>query len=207
MTAHWSFLREDVLRTYRYLEGRSFIKILHCLRTPGVQAVAIYRFGQWSRSLHLVFRLFLDPVYIVLNELIKVLWGIELPRSARIGPGLYIGHFGGITISPAAVIGSNCNIAQNVTIGVAGKGEKRGVPKIGDNVHIAPGARVFGKIVIGNNVKIGANAVVNADIPNDSIAVLSPGFVILSRNKSKGELVGVQSEQSSIKSLECTHAD
>lgn len=202
MAAPWSFLREDVLRTYRYLEGRRFIKLLHCLRTPGVQAVAVYRFGQWSRSLHPVFRLISDPIYIVLNESIKVLWGIELPRSTKIGPGLYIGHFGGITISPAAVIGINCNIAQNVTIGVAGKGEKRGVPKIGNNVHIAPGARVFGKIAIGNNVKIGANAVVNMDIPDDSIAVLSPGFVILSRNKPKDDLATDQSEHPCIKSLE-----
>lgn len=193
MTKTLTLLQQDISRTYQYLEGRRAIKILHCIRTPGVHAVAIYRFGQWSRSLHPLFRLFFDPVYIVFNELLKILWGIELPRSAKIGPGLYIGHFGGITISPAAVIGTNCNIAQNVTIGVAGNGEKRGVPKIGDNVHFAPGARVFGKIVIGNNVKIGANAVVNADIPDDSIAVLSPGFAILTRNKSKDDLVSIQS--------------
>lgn len=177
-------LREDILRTYHYQEGNRFAKIVNTLRAPGVQAVAVYRFGQWCRLQNILFRIFFDPVYLVLNGLLKILWGIELPRSARIGPGLYIGHFGGITISPASVIGSNCNIAQNVTIGVAGKGEKRGVPTLGSNVHIAPGARVFGKIMIGNNVKIGANTVVTADIPDDSIAVLSPGFVILTKKES-----------------------
>lgn len=155
------------------------MKILHCLRTPGVQAVSIYRFGQWSRTQHPIFRLFLDPVYIVFNELLKILWGIELPRSAKIGPGLYIGHFGGIIVSPAAVIGANCNLSQSITIGVSGDGENRGVPTIGNNVYIAPGARVFGKIHIGDNVKIGANAVVYTDIPDNSIVVLSPGFAIL----------------------------
>ncbi len=194
MASVWTSLKADIGRTYQYLEGNRLIKILHCIRTPGVQAVSIYRFGQWSRTLHPSLRLFLDPVYIIFNELLKILWGIELPRSARIGPGLYIGHFGGITISPAAIIGSNCNIAQSVTIGVSGKGEKRGVPAIGDNVHIAPGARVFGKIRIGNNVKIGANTVVNADIPDNSIAVLSPGFVILTRSQSKDALQNKQSE-------------
>lgn len=179
MASTWSLLRQDIGRTYQYLEGRRAMKILHCLRTPGVQAVSIYRFGQWSRTQHPIFRLFLDPVYIVFNELLKILWGIELPRSAKIGPGLYIGHFGGIIVSPAAVIGANCNLSQSITIGVSGDGENRGVPTIGNNVYIAPGARVFGKIHIGDNVKIGANAVVYTDIPDNSIVVLSPGFAIL----------------------------
>lgn len=182
MASVWTLLREDILRTYQYLDGPRFIKVLSCLRTPGVQAVVIYRFGQWSRSQHIVFRLVLDPIYLVLNELLKIVWGIELPRSAQIGPGLYIGHFGGIVISPSAIIGTNCNISQGITIGVSGLGDKRGVPTMGNNVYIAPGARVFGKISIGNNVKIGANAVVYADIPDNSVVGLSPGFVILSIN-------------------------
>lgn len=180
MNSIWRSLWQDVDRTYQYLEGAHLIKVLHCIRTPGVQAVAIYRFGQWSRTTHPIFRIFLDPVYIVFNELLKILWGIELPRSARIGPGLYIGHFGGIIISPAAVIGSNCNLSQSITIGVSGTGERRGVPTIGNNVYIAPGARIFGKISIGDNVKIGANAVVYANIPDNSVVTLSPGYAILS---------------------------
>jgi serine O-acetyltransferase len=184
MTSILNALREDILRTYQYHEGNRFIKMVNTMRAPGVQAVAIYRFGQWCRLQNIILRIFFDPIYLLLNGLLKILWGIELPRGARIGPGLYIGHFGGITISPASIIGSNCNIAQNVTIGVAGKGAKRGVPIIGNNVHIAVGARVFGKIVIGNNVKIGANTVVNADIPDDSIAILSPGYVIVTKRHS-----------------------
>lgn len=179
MSPIWKTLRQDVMRTYSCMEGSRIHRIFNCMRTPGVHAVAVYRLGQWSRSLNMVFRLFIDPVYLVLNELIKILWGIDLPRSARIGPGLYIGHFGGIIISPAAEIGSNCNISQCITIGVSGVGDKRGVPVIGDNVYIAPGARVFGKIRIGSDVKIGANAVVYADVPDNSTVVLSPGFVIL----------------------------
>ena len=77
-----------------------------------------------------------------------------------------------------AIIGSNANISQNITIGVSGQGDNRGVPVIGDNVYIAPGARIFGKIHIGNNVKIGANAVIHKSIPDNSIAV-APSFTIL----------------------------
>ena len=63
---------------------------------------------------------------------------------------------------------------------MSGQGEKGGVPTIGDNVYLAPGACVFGKISIGNNVKIGANAVIYKDIPDNAIVVLDPGFKIVS---------------------------
>lgn len=119
-------------------------------------------------------------MYILLYHRIRSKWGIEIPRTVKIGEGFYIGHSGGITISGAAKFGNNVNISQQVTVGVSGKGEKRGVPVIGDNVYIASGAKIFGKIKVGNNVKIGANAVVYKDIPDDAIVVLEPGFKIIS---------------------------
>lgn len=144
----------------------------------------VLRFGQWARSMPLLFRLVLDPIYFLLNLLVHVLWGIEIPRATVVGPGLFIGHFGGITISASAVLGENCSISQNVTIGVAGSGDKLGVPVIGDGVYIAPGARLFGKITIGNNVKIGANAVIYKSVPDNSVAVLDPGFRILPQDSA-----------------------
>lgn len=179
MTSPLGALRADVRRTYDYLEGSRAMKLLNCARAPGVHTVAVYRLGQWLGARSVLVRLFLEPVFLLLQLSIHVCWGIELPRAARIGPGLYIGHFGGITISRDAVIGSNCNLSQNVTIGVAGTGASRGTPTIGDNVYIGPGARIFGRIRVGNNVQIGANAVVHADIPDDADVVLEPGFKIL----------------------------
>jgi len=173
-------LSADILRTYDYVQGGKLRRIVSCARTPGVHAVIVFRFGQWLLERHIMVRIFLDPLYLILNSLIQTMWGIELPRTAKIGPGLYIGHFGGITVSGKAIIGSNCNIAQNVTIGVGGSGEKRGVPTIGNDVRIAPGARLFGKITIGNGARIGANAVIYKDIPDNAIVVLDPGFKIIS---------------------------
>lgn len=172
--------RVDARRTYDYLQGSKLRRLLNCLRAPGVQAVLVLRLGQWLKTQSIVLRVFLEPAYFVLNGLVKMLWGIELPRAARIGSGLYIGHFGGVTVSSEAVIGRNCNLSQNTTIGVSGFGERAGVPVIGDNVYIAPGARLFGKITVGNNVKIGANAVIGNDVPDNGIAVLDPGFRIVS---------------------------
>jgi serine O-acetyltransferase len=154
--------------------------VLTCARAPGVHAVLVLRFGQWSRRRPKVLRILFDPLYMILDFFVQALWGIEIPRTAKVGPGLYIGHYGGITVSSVATLGRDCNLSQNITIGVSGAGPKRGAPTIGDNVYIAPGARLFGKISIGNNVKIGANAVIHKDLPDNAIAVLDPGFKIIS---------------------------
>lgn len=160
--------------------GSRLRRVLACARAPGVHAVLVLRFGQWSGRRHKLLRILLDPLYMILDFFIQALWGIEIPRNAKIGPGLYIGHYGGITVSAGAIIGRDCNLSQNITIGVSGAGARRGVPILGDNVYVAPGARLFGKIVIGNNVKIGANAVVHKDLPDNAVAVLDPGFKIIS---------------------------
>ena len=173
-------LRADLRRRYAMTSGSTLKRVLSCARAPGVHAVLVLRFGQWSRRRPKLLRILFDPMYAILDFMVQALWGIEIPRGAKIGPGLYIGHYGGITVSSQVVIGRDCNLSQNITIGVSGGGEKRGAPTIGDNVYIAPGARLFGKITIGNNVKIGANAVIHKDLPDNAIAVLDPGFKIIS---------------------------
>ena len=176
----FSALRADVRRTYDLLEGGRLRRTVNCARSPGVQAVAVYRFGQWAAARPMPLRIFLDPLFLLGQFLVRALWGIEIPRQARIGPGLYIGHFGGITISPLAVLGARCSISPSITIGMSGYGDRLGVPVIGDNVYIAPGARIFGKVRVGDNVKIGANAVIHKDVPDNAVVVLDPGFRIVS---------------------------
>ncbi len=99
---HWSALKADLGRTYFYARGGA------CLQEPSVRAhsgrarrhrVAVRAMGA---IVALLFRLVLDPIYFVLNLLIQMMWGIEIPRATLVGPGLFIGHFGGITISASA---------------------------------------------------------------------------------------------------------
>lgn len=104
--------------------------------------------------------------------------GIDIPVGMEIGRGFYIGHFSCIVVSGEAVIGKNVNISQGVTIGRANRGERKGAATIGDEVYIGPGAKIVGKITIGNNVAIGANAVVTRDIPDNSVVVGIPARVI-----------------------------
>jgi serine O-acetyltransferase len=174
-------VKQDFERTFHLQKGNYFQKIILCYRSPGIHATVIYRFGRWLLRKSFLVRIFLEPFYALLYHRIRSVWGIEIPRTTKIGERLYIGHGGGIIVSRHAKLGNNVNISHQVTIGAAGKGEKRGAPTIGDNVYFAPGAKVIGKIKIGNNVKIGPNAVVYQDIPDNSIVVLEPGFKIISR--------------------------
>lgn len=171
--------KEDFLRTYALTKGGTIKRMIECYRSPGLHAMGIHRFGYWLRTQNLLLRILLEPGYQLLSHRIRSKWGIDIDRVAEIGAGFYIGHYGGITISGLAKIGRNVNISQLVTIGLSGKGETRGAPTIGDNVYIAPGAKIFGKILVGNNVKIGANAVIFKSIPDNATVVLDPGFRIV----------------------------
>lgn len=173
-------VRRDVLRTSNLFKGSIFKKFVICFSAPGVHAIVIYRFGMWLKEKNIFLRLILEPVYKILFYRVRSNWGIEISRGAEIGEGFYIGHYGGILIGSLVKIGKNVNISQQVVIGVAGKGDKRGSPTIGDNVYIGPGAKIFGKIYVGNNVKIGANAVIYKNIPDNAVVVLDPGFTIKS---------------------------
>jgi len=92
-------------------------------------------------------------------------------------------HFG----SGANRKGKGVSISQLVTIGISVQGEKRGAPTIGDDVYIAPGAKLLGKIHIGNNVKIDANVVVRKDIPENATVVLDPGFRVVGNQASESQ--------------------
>ncbi|RMD84906.1 MAG: hypothetical protein D6815_03155 [Candidatus Dadabacteria bacterium] len=93
-------------------------------------------------------------------------------------------------IAADAVIGSRCSVSQEVTIGYGLRGERRGAPTLGDNVYVAPGAKLFGKIRVGDGAKIGANAVVFRDIPagarvRSAIALVGPEGILLEANEPR----------------------
>ena len=109
--------------------------------------------------------------------------GIQISENAKIGRGFAIEHYSNIVIGNA-VIGDHCTIFHGVTIGYAGR-EKGGTPIIGNNCIIASGAKVIGAIKIGNNVFIGANALVCKNIPDNAV-VGAPLSTILSYKGTNG---------------------
>lgn len=99
-------------------------------------------------------------------------------RNVEIGSGLLIPHCFSIMVASGSVIGKNCCIMQQVTIGSSRAGSRGGFPILGDNVMISTGAKIIGKVRIGNNVIVGANAVVTKDVPDNAIVVGVPAKIL-----------------------------
>ena len=127
--------------------------------------IRTYRLERWLYTHHL------SPLAAAVKGCVRIIWGAVIPPSAEIGEGTVITYHGlGVVIHKDAKIGKDCIIRQNVTIA----GGNGGVPVIGDRVELNAGAVVVGPVRIGNNVRIGANAVVNSDIPDNCTAVGLP---------------------------------
>jgi len=105
-------------------------------------------------------------------------YGLDISPTTQIGPGLYIGHFGGVVISPHAVLGANVNVNQGVTIGATSRGSRVGAPTIGDRAWIGAHAIVVGKITVGADALIGPGAYVNFDVPEQAVILGNPGKIV-----------------------------
>ena len=155
------------------------LKTFIFMPNPGLKFLTIFRLTQHFRKRNKAMFYFF---FLWLRHL-KVKYGFDISYRTQIGEGFYIGHFGSVVIHGDTVIGANCNISQGITIGISNSGSHIGVPKIGANVFIGPGACIFGAITIGNHVTIGANAVVTQSVP-DYHTVLSPKITILDKDLS-----------------------
>lgn len=148
------------------------------LSRQGLWAMAVYRYGRWRYTIRWRWlRVPFSFVYKVLKPVSEVITGIELPCEATLGRRFRIDHFGGIVISGDAIFGDDCVIRNGVTVGLKHAGQ-RGAPVLGNRVDIGAGAKVLGAIHIGDDVLIGANAVVLTDVPSNSIAVGVPARVL-----------------------------
>lgn len=101
-------------------------------------------------------------------------YGLEIPYTATIGAGLYLGHAYGITVNPGAVIGRNCNLHKGVTIGRENRDRRKGCPTLGNCVWVGACSTIVGKISIGDDVLIAPNTYVNCDVPSHSVVLGSP---------------------------------
>lgn len=105
--------------------------------------------------------------------------GIQLPIGTKVGGGIKFYHFGDVVVNKNAIIGMNASIYNGVTIGINLRPDGKAYPPvIGDNVVMCTGAKIIGKVRIGSNSVIGANAVVVKDIPENSVAAGVPAKVL-----------------------------
>lgn len=141
---------------------------------PGLKFLTYFRLTHYYRRKNRL----LFYVFFLGWRKMKYKYGFDISYRARIGKGLYIGHFGGIVIHGDAVIGEHCNLSQGMTIGVLNRGKNSGVPTIGDRVFMGPNSVILGGITIGNEVLIGANAVVTFDVADKAVLAAPLASVI-----------------------------
>jgi serine O-acetyltransferase len=99
----------------------------------------------------------------------------DIDLQSTLGDRLMLPHPNGVVIHGEARIGDDCMIMQQVTVGMIDEGE---VPVIGNRVYIGAGAKIIGKLVVGDGARIGANAVVVTDVPRNATAVGIPARII-----------------------------
>lgn len=169
-------IREDLGRSCDSCSKRMAFRYL--LTNASFKMTFWFRIGNYLSSNNSGFLLLVVRIHY---KRLMYRTGIQLPIGTQVGGGLQFKHFNGIVVNDGAVIGKNATIYNGVTIGENLKpGASGHNPVIDDNVVICTGAKVIGRIRIGRNSIIGANAVVTKDIPEDSVVAGIPARVIKS---------------------------
>lgn len=142
---------------------------------PGFHALFFHRIAHFFYNIKLFF------IARLISQLTRFFTGIEIHPGATIGKRLMIDHGMGIVIGETAVIGNDCVIYHQVTLGGTGKKKLKRHPTIGNNVLIGAGAKLLGPINIGDNVKIGAGSVVLKSVEKNSTVVGVPEDRVIKR--------------------------
>ena len=150
-------------------------KLSVILTYPGVKAVLFHQIA------HFFCVAKFDLIARIISQLSRFLTGIEIHPKAKIGKNLFIDHGMGVVIGETSEIGDNVTIYHMVTLGGISpsidSNEQRNVkrhPTLKNNVVVGSGAQVLGPVIVGENAKIGANAVVTKDVPANAVMVGIP---------------------------------
>ncbi len=163
-------LREDIRSIYaRDPAARNTLELL--LAYPGVHMLIIHRASHWlwQRGFKLLAR--------VLSHAGRVLTGIEIHPGATIGRRFFIDHGMGVVIGETAEIGDDVTLYHGVTLGGTTWNKGKRHPTLGNGVVIGAGAKVLGPITLGENARVGSNAVVVKDVPAGATVVGIPGRI------------------------------
>ena len=150
-------------------------KLSIILTYPGVKAVFFHRIANFFSIAKF------DLIARMISQFSRFLTGIEIHPKAKIGENLFIDHGMGVVIGETSEIGNNVTIYHMVTLGGVSpsieSNQQRNVkrhPTLMDNVVVGSGAQILGPVVIGKNAKVGANAVVTKDVPENAVMVGIP---------------------------------
>jgi serine O-acetyltransferase len=171
-----ALIRSDVAAKARWVYGdASRRSLLKALCTDGTGAMILYRLMQAAQRRRLA------PLAMLFNKANALVNRCIIGRGAQFGPEFVLVHCLGVVINSAVVGGRHVVLEHQVTLGA----EKNEHPVLGDDVFIGAGAKVVGGVKIGSRVKIGANAVVVTDLPDDCTAVGIPARILERRGREE----------------------
>lgn len=170
-------LREDIQTALR--RDPAARNALTVLTYPGLHAILLHRIAHRLWCWNVPPREMWKLVARVISHFSRWLTGVEIHPGAKIGRRLFIDHGSGVVIGETAEIGDDVLMFHQVTLGGTSAEPVKRHPTIGNNVMIGMGAKIIGAITIGDNCKIGANAVVNRDVPPDCTVVGVPGRIVV----------------------------
>lgn len=164
-------LRSDVRSVLaRDPAARNWLEIVLCY--PGLHAIWGHRLAHWlwTHGFKLMARW--------VSQVARALTGIEIHPGATIGPGFFIDHGMGVVIGETAEVGAEVTLYHGVTLGGTSLAKGKRHPTLGDRVVVGAGAKILGAITIGEDSRIGANAVVVKSVPPNSVVVGVPGQIV-----------------------------
>jgi len=174
-----SLIKSDLRAKAQWMYDSTSTKaILKTLLTDGTCAMLLYRFMQASQ------RCGLTPFAMIFNKFNTCFGQCIIGRGANFGPGFVLIHSQGIVINTTVRGGRNVFLEHQVTIGA----EKQQAPVLGDDIFIGAGAKIIGSISVGNQSKVGANAVVTKDVPEGATVVGIPAKVVKIHGKKVDQL-------------------
>ncbi len=177
----FSRLREDIACVFdRDPAARNTWEVLTCY--PGLHALVYHRFNHWLWGLGLKWLARLG------SNVARWMTGIEIHPGASIGRRFFIDHGMGVVIGETAVIGDDCTLYHGVTLGGTSWNKGKRHPTLERGVVIGAGAKVLGPITLGEESKIGSNAVVVRDVPAGATAVGIPARIIEDRKEIDREI-------------------
>ncbi|MBF0590329.1 MAG: serine O-acetyltransferase [Magnetococcales bacterium] len=168
-------IRQDIRAVFdRDPAARSVAEVVLCY--PGIHAIAFFRLASWlwRHNIKLLARF--------LAHLARIFTGIEIHPGATIGDGFFIDHGHGVVIGETTEIGNNCTIYHGVTLGGTSWNKGKRHPTLKDGVVVGAGAKVLGPITLGLNARVGSNAVVMKDVPDNTTVVGVPGRLVMGKN-------------------------
>ncbi len=171
-----------IIRTYKAKDPAATTTLTILLTCSSIHAIFFHRIAHFLHKHKFYF------LGRATSQFSRFLTGVEIHPGATIGKRLFIDHGMGVVIGETAEIGDDVTLFHQVTLGGTGKSTGKRHPTVENNVMISAGAKILGAVVIGENTKIGANAIILGDVPKNATAVGIPGKIV----KLNGEKVNIR---------------